>query len=78
MDKIFKSFVYLGSFSALGYVLMKLTEPSPEKIKAIRGTHFQDPQSNENRRKTELILKKLQEAANIDPVQLEKKKDDQK
>lgn len=74
MDRIIKSFLYLGGFTTLGYVLMKLTEPGPEKIKAIQGTRYQDPQSAENRRKTELIIKKLKEAANIKDEQLEQKK----
>jgi hypothetical protein len=79
MDKVFKSILYLGGFTTLGYVLMKVTEPSPEKIKAIRGSRYQDPQSDENLRKTELILKKLQEAAySKDPAYVQKKEDDQK
>lgn len=67
MANLIKSGLYLAGFTALGYILMKVTEPSPQKIEAIKGGKRFDPNSEENRRKTELIIKKLQEAANIDP-----------
>lgn len=63
MENIIKSIFYLGAFTTLGYVLMKVTEPNEEKLKAIRNTTYSDPQSAENRRKTELIIQKLKEAA---------------
>lgn len=69
MARLFKSVIYLASVPTVGYVLMKLTEPSEAKIKEIRASRYQDPQSDENRRKTELIIKKLKEAAyTSDPV----------
>lgn len=53
---------------------MLITAPSPEKIKEIQAGRYSDPQSNENQRKTALILKKLQEAAySSDPIYLKKK-----
>lgn len=71
MARILKSVVYLASFTTLGYVLMKVTEPSPKKIEAIKASTYQDPQSIENRRKTELILKKLKESAySSEPVHI--------
>lgn len=73
MANLIKSLFYLGGFTALGYMLMKVTEPSPEKIAAIRGGKYNDPQSDENRRKTQLIIQKLQEAANISENSLKKK-----
>lgn len=70
MDKAIKSILYLAGFTSLGLMLMKITEPDKEKIEAIKGTRYSDPQSDENRRKTELILKKLQESANLNKPQL--------
>jgi hypothetical protein len=64
MENIIKSIFYLGGFTTLGYVLMKVTEPDQEKLKAIRNTtSYSDPQSLDNRRRTELIIQKLKEAA---------------
>lgn len=72
MARVIKSLVYLGSFTAVGYVLMKLTEPTQEQLKQIHGTKYKDP---ETRRRTELILKKLKEASERkDPVYLHNKK----
>lgn len=72
MANLVKSAIYLVGFTSLGYMLMTYTEPSPEKIAAIKGGRNFDPQSEENRRKTELIIKKLQAAANIDPDSIKK------
>lgn len=69
MEHIVKSFFYLGAFTTLGYVLMKVTEPNPEKLKAIRNTTYSDPQSSDNRKRTELIIQKLKEAAGEPPSQ---------
>lgn len=60
-----KSAVYLGAFMSFGYILMKVTEPNAEKIKAIKATTYSNPQSPENIRKTEIIIQKLKEASNI-------------
>lgn len=79
MARVFQSIVYLGGFTALGYVLLKLTEPNQEKINKIRKSHFQDPQSNENQRKAALIIQKLKEAAyTSEPIYLQKKNQKQK
>lgn len=64
MAAFVKSIFYLGGFSALGYVLMKLTEPDTQKLEQIKRSSG-NPQSAENRRKTELIIQKLKESANI-------------
>lgn len=75
MARFAKSLVYLGSFTAFGYVLMKLTEPTPEKLKEIHGTKYKDP---ETRRRQELLLQKLKEAAEKkDPVYVQKKSPDE-
>lgn len=64
MAQVTKSLVYLASFTAVGYVLMKLTEPSPEKLNQLN--RYKDP---ETRKRTELILQKLKEASERkDPV----------
>lgn len=60
MARVIKSLVYLASFTTFGYVLMKLIEPTPEKLREIHGTRYKDPEA---RKRNELILKKLQEAA---------------
>lgn len=66
MARVIKSIVYLASFTTFGYVLMKLIEPTPEKLREIHGTRYKDPEA---RKRNELILKKLQEAAERkDPV----------
>jgi hypothetical protein len=70
MARVIKSLVYLASFTTIGYVLMKLTEPTPEKLREIHGTKYKDP---EVRKRNELILNKLREAAERkDPVYLQK------
>lgn len=69
MARVIKSLVYLASFTTIGYVLMKLTEPTPDKLREIHGTKYKDP---EVRRRNELLLKKLKEAAERkDPVYLQ-------
>lgn len=69
MARVIKSLVYLASFTTIGYVLMKLIEPTPDKLREIHGTKYKDP---EIRRKNELLLKKLKEAAERkDPVFLQ-------
>ena len=68
MDKLIKSVCYIGFFSTVGYVLMNALQPGPEKIEAIKKSaqsrsHHTNPQSEENRMKTERILLKLEEEA---------------
>ena len=51
---------------SVGYMLMKITEPNADKIKAIKATTYSDlsnPQSPDNLRKAEVIIQKLKEAA---------------
>lgn len=69
---IIKSCLYLGAFGTLGYVLMKVTEPSEEKKQAIRNTGFKDPQSNEVKTQKALFLEKLKEASTGTPIYLKK------
>lgn len=69
---VLKSCVYLGAFGFVGYVLMKVTEPSEEKKKAINQTGYRDPAANEARTQKELFLKKLQEATTDTPIYLKK------
>jgi hypothetical protein len=77
MAQFIKSLVYLGGFTTLGYVLMKITEPGPEKIKLIRESRYNDPQLDESKRRNALLIEKLKEAANAkDPVYLAKKKEE--
>ncbi|KAG5683264.1 hypothetical protein PVAND_012555 [Polypedilum vanderplanki] len=67
--------IYLGGFTTIGYVLLKLTEPSQEKIKEIKGSRYHDPQFDDNKRRAALITQKLKEAAySKDPIYLPKKK----
>jgi len=69
MARVIKSLVYLASFTTVGYVLMKLIEPTPEKLREIHGTRYKDPEA---RKRNELLLKKLQEAAERkDPVYIQ-------
>lgn len=56
----FRSLVYLASFGAIGYVLLKVTEPSEDKIKEINRSNT-DFMSDE-KRKNALIVEKLKEA----------------
>ena len=66
-----KSIVYIGIFGGLGYVLMKLSEPSEEKKKAISGYH---PDLTEAKAKKALFLQKLKESseATSNPTYLKK------
>jgi hypothetical protein len=70
----FKSVVYLSVFGGLGYVLMKVAEPSEEKKKAIRGTGYSDPSSDEVKTKKALFLEKLKDATTDTPIYLQKPK----
>lgn len=69
---VIKSVVYLGFFGSLGYVLMKLAEPSEEKKRAIARTGFSDPSSNETKTQKALFLEKLKEATTDTPIYLKK------
>lgn len=67
-----KSVLYLGAFSALGYVLMLVAEPSEEKKQKISQTGYSDPSSNEKKTQKELFLEKLKEATTDTPIYLKK------
>lgn len=67
-----KSFLWLAGFGGLGYGLMRLTEPSQEKIEKIRNIGS-PPQTAEQRRQKELLIAKLKEAATSTPIYLRKK-----
>lgn len=69
---IFKSCVYLGVFGSLGYVLMKVSEPSEEKRKAIAKTGYRDPSSDEIKSQKAQFLQKLKEASTDTPIYLKK------
>lgn len=69
---VVKSCVYLGVFGSLGYVLMRISEPSEEKRKQIAKTGYKDPSSDESLTKKEQFLKKLQEASTDTPIYLKK------
>lgn len=61
MSNFFKSILYLSTFGGFGWVLMKVTEPSPEKIKKLQeksGTLYGD-----DLRRNQLIVQRLKEAA---------------
>lgn len=68
-----KSCVYLGIFGTLGYFLMKISEPSEEKKKAIANTGYSDPTSNETKTKKTLFLERIKEATTDTPIYLKKK-----
>lgn len=65
-----KSLAYLGIFGTVGYVLMKIAEPSEEKKKKIAG--YNDPSSNEARTQKALFLKRIQEATTDTPIYLKR------
>lgn len=67
-----KSCVYLGIFGSLGYVLMKISEPSEEKKQAIAKTGYKDPSTNEAKTKKALFLEKIKEATTDTPIYLKK------
>ena len=62
--------MYLGLTGIIGYVLLKVTEPSAEKQKQIAATV-----SSEDRNKKALLMKKLQEASEGDPIYWKNKRD---
>ncbi|XP_013109564.1 uncharacterized protein LOC106088539 [Stomoxys calcitrans] len=70
-----KSLIWLVSFGGIGYGLLRLTEPSDEKIAKIRATTAGVHLSEEEKKKL-LFLKKLQSAVtDKTPVYLKKSED---
>lgn len=65
-----KSFAYLGLFGTVGYVLMKVVEPSEEKKRKISA--YNDPSGVEERSQKALFLKRIQEATTDTPIYLKK------
>lgn len=72
MAAFIRSSLYLAVFGTLGYVLMKVVEPSEEKKHKIARTGYLDPSSNEAKTKKALFLKKLEEATTDTPIYLKK------
>jgi Ubiquinol-cytochrome-c reductase complex assembly factor 3 len=68
MALYFKS-AYLSVFGGLGYVLMKVSEPSEEKKRRISQSSYKDP---EEKSQKALFLKKLQQATTEEPIYLRK------
>lgn len=64
-----KSLFYFVSFTGVGYVLLKLTEPGPEKLKKIRDSGATN-QFNYEQQKTKLILDKIKATTSEKPVYL--------
>jgi hypothetical protein len=62
----YRSLIYLTSFGAIGYVLLKATEPSQDKLKEINRASSQF--MTDEQRKKALIVEKLKEAAYGEPV----------
>jgi Ubiquinol-cytochrome-c reductase complex assembly factor 3 len=69
MALYFKSAVYLGVFGSLGYILMKVSEPSEEKKRRIAQSSYVDPEAKSQKA---LFLKKLQQATTDEPLYLRK------
>uniref|UniRef100_A0A1L8DNP3 Putative conserved secreted protein n=2 Tax=Nyssomyia neivai TaxID=330878 RepID=A0A1L8DNP3_9DIPT len=69
-----KSAVWLIGCSALGYALLKVTEPREEKLRLIRATSSLE-NVTEDKRKTALALKKLREAVDDKPIYLKTRKE---
>lgn len=69
---VIKSCVYLGVFGSLGYVLMRMSEPSEEKRKQIKNSGFKDLSSEEIKTQKALFLQKLKEASSDTPIYLKK------
>lgn len=63
-----KSAIYLAVAGTLGYILMKVTEPSEEKRKKFQDIEY----GTEAQKKKALFLKKIQEATHEQPVYLKK------
>lgn len=66
-----KSLTYLGVFGTVGYVLMKISEPSEEKKRKIAGYES----LSESKNQKALFLKKIQEATTDTPIYLKKASD---
>lgn len=64
-----KSLFYLATFSGAGYVLLKLTEPSQEKLQKIRQTGSSSDYTYEQKKK-KLMLDTLKGKVNEKPVYL--------
>uniref|UniRef100_A0A1B0CQZ4 Uncharacterized protein n=2 Tax=Lutzomyia longipalpis TaxID=7200 RepID=A0A1B0CQZ4_LUTLO len=64
-----KSTLWLIGCSALGYALLKVTEPKQDKLRQI-GERTTVDSLAEDKRKTALALKKLREAVDDKPIYL--------
>ncbi|CRL01274.1 CLUMA_CG014311, isoform A [Clunio marinus] len=74
LEGYYKVGEYFGAFGSLGYILLKLTEPSEEKKKQIAQTGYSDPSSGESQKKKALFLEKLKQASVTEtPIYLKKK-----
>lgn len=60
-----KAVIYLGLFSAAGYVLMKVTEPSQEKIKKLQKI---EGYGSESQKKKAQFLERIKEATHETPI----------
>lgn len=71
-----KSLIWLTTLGGIGYGLLRLTEPSEEKLNKIRATTSAIHLTEDEKKKL-LFMKKLQEAATAKtPIYLKKKDDD--
>lgn len=64
-----KSVFYLTAFTGTGYVLMKLSEPNPDKLKKIRDTGSSGDYTYEQK-KTKLMLDTIKGSVYEKPVYL--------
>lgn len=70
-----KSILWLAAFGGLGYGLLKLTEPSEEKIAKIKSKYTSTTLNEDEKRKLQ-FLQKLKESSTDTPVYLKKDKKD--
>lgn len=66
-----KSAFYLVAFTGTGYVLMKLSEPSAEKLKKIRSTGSSPSDLTYEQKKTQLMLDTIKGSVSKKPVYLQ-------
>lgn len=72
MNALIKSAVYLTVFGGIGYVLLEVTKPNPERLAEIK--RKQGVTADDTSKKA-LFLQKLKEASeSSEPIYLKKKK----
>ncbi|XP_075154122.1 uncharacterized protein LOC142227441 [Haematobia irritans] len=70
-----KSLIWLVAFGGIGYGLLRLTEPSEEKIAKIRSTTARVHLSEDEQKKIQFLQKLQSSVSDTTPIYLKKKEE---